>query len=50
MICHFVRHSVSLFLLAYRLYLLGRARTAKAGNTIRIDNNKNKIYILWEKL
>lgn len=40
MICHFVRHSVSLFLLAYRLYLLGRARTAKAGSTIRIDNNK----------
>ena len=29
MICHLVRHSVSLFLLAYRLYLLRRVRTAK---------------------
>ena len=34
MICHLVRHSVSLFLLAYRL--LRRVRTAKAGST-----NKN---------
>jgi len=36
MICHLVRHSVSPFLLAYRLYLLRRVRTAKAEST-----NKN---------